>query len=579
MISIQTNVNSLIAQQNLNVNNKFQAHTIQQLTSGYRINSSGDDAAGLAVANQLRDNISQVTQGVANGNDAQAQLQIMDGGMNNISLILDRLQTLAAQSASSSFTGDRSVLNNEFQTDVQEINRQAQAIGLNTGGTFAKNLAVFLGGGQGTSATASFSNGTVNVNLSASTVDAQSLSLTGVQASNTTAGNIATPYDLSASSKTATSVTQIIAANALTSTTFNFNGPGFGAGFNGTPMPITVNLNGVQNTSELVTAINSAIQTAGQQATAAGGSFKAANITASIVTNSTGEQQLALSSSNAAFSVASGDVTASALMGSFSGPGVATGAVGGFTEVAGGATSLATVSPTGDISANDITFAGVAMAGSQNISINALDAAGNQHSLTVTLAVGTATVGAALQTINAALQSSDDSTLQQIAAVQTGNSANQTVNFLSTLPSFTVNVGADAAAAGGTADGFIGTGMVAASGTGATFQALQVGTGGTSDISTLQGATSAVSAVAAAVSALGSAQAAIGKGENQLNYAINLASSQITNFSAAESQIRDTDVAQQAANLTKAQTLQQASIAAMAQANSAPQAVLSLLKG
>ena len=50
MLSIQTNVNSLIAQENLNVNNQFQSRTIQQLTSGYRINSSGDDAAGLAVA-------------------------------------------------------------------------------------------------------------------------------------------------------------------------------------------------------------------------------------------------------------------------------------------------------------------------------------------------------------------------------------------------------------------------------------------------------------------------------------------------------------------------------------------------
>ena len=191
MISIQTNVNSLVAQQNLNVNNAFQANTVEQLTSGYRINRSGDDAAGLAVANQFRNNISEVTQGVANGNDAVAQLQIMDGGMSNISQILDRLQTLATQSASSSFTGDRTVLNKEFQTDVSEINRQAQAIGLNTGGTFAKNLAVYLGGGQGTSATSTLSNGTVSVNLSQSTVDAQSLGLKGVQATNGTA------YDLS----------------------------------------------------------------------------------------------------------------------------------------------------------------------------------------------------------------------------------------------------------------------------------------------------------------------------------------------------------------------------------------------
>ena len=98
-------------------------------------------------------------------------------------------------------------------------------------------------------------------------------------------------------------------------------------------------------------------------------------------------------------------------------------------------------------------------------------------------------------------------------------------------------------------------------------------------IDTQAGAQAAVAALAVAVQKLGAAQAAIGKGENQLSYAIDLAQSQITNFSAAESSIRDANVAQQAANLTKAQVLQQASIAAMAQANSAPQAILSLLRG
>ena len=119
MLSIQTNVNSLVAQENLNVNNEFQSKTIQQLTSGYRINSSGDDAAGLAVANQYRNSVSELTQGVANGNDGVAQLQIMDGGISNISQILDRLKTLATQAASSTFTGNLGVLNGEFQTDIQ----------------------------------------------------------------------------------------------------------------------------------------------------------------------------------------------------------------------------------------------------------------------------------------------------------------------------------------------------------------------------------------------------------------------------------------------------------------------------
>jgi len=73
-------------------------------------------------------------------------------------------------------------------------------------------------------------------------------------------------------------------------------------------------------------------------------------------------------------------------------------------------------------------------------------------------------------------------------------------------------------------------------------------------------------------------QGIVGAGENQLNYAVNLAQSQITNFSSAESQIRDANVAADAANLTKAQVLQQSSIAAMAQANAEPQAILKLLQ-
>src|ERR671922_563341 len=129
--SIQTNVNSLIAQENLRVNSNFQNMTIQRLTSGYRINQSGDDAAGLAVANKFRSDIAVLTQGVRNANDGLSTLQIIDGGINNISKLLDRARTLATQSATGTFTGDRSVLNSEFQSVLGEVDRQAQAIGLN----------------------------------------------------------------------------------------------------------------------------------------------------------------------------------------------------------------------------------------------------------------------------------------------------------------------------------------------------------------------------------------------------------------------------------------------------------------
>src|SRR5260370_41193000 len=104
-ISIQTNVTSLMAQENLSVNQLFQSRTIQRLTSGFRINSSGDDAAGLAVANKFRSDTTELKQGIRNANDGLRQLQIGDGGLNNISKSLDRLKTPATTSAANKFPG------------------------------------------------------------------------------------------------------------------------------------------------------------------------------------------------------------------------------------------------------------------------------------------------------------------------------------------------------------------------------------------------------------------------------------------------------------------------------------------
>jgi flagellin len=91
-------------------------------------------------------------------------------------------------------------------------------------------------------------------------------------------------------------------------------------------------------------------------------------------------------------------------------------------------------------------------------------------------------------------------------------------------------------------------------------------------------ALAALNSLATAVKNLGLVQGAVGSGENVLADAIGLANSQITNRSAAESRIRDADIAAQAANLTKTQTLEQSSVAALAQANAAPQALLKLLQ-
>src|SRR6202012_881111 len=91
----------------------FPTRRSSDLSSGYKINSSADDPAGLAVANQYAGQITELTAGVQNATDGVSTLQIADGGLSNISQILGRLQTLAAESASGTFQGNRATLNSE----------------------------------------------------------------------------------------------------------------------------------------------------------------------------------------------------------------------------------------------------------------------------------------------------------------------------------------------------------------------------------------------------------------------------------------------------------------------------------
>lgn len=188
--SINTNVASLQAQEYLRVSSEFQQKTINRVTSGLRIINSGDDAAGLAIANGFRSDRAVIGQGIRNANDGLSSLQTIDGGLNNISQLLDRARTLAAQSASGTFTGDRTVLDSEFQSVLNEIDRQSQSIGLNTGGIFAKNLNVFIGGGRGSTNAETISNGSVAVDLSTSTVDSRSLKLKGLQVTGASATDV-----------------------------------------------------------------------------------------------------------------------------------------------------------------------------------------------------------------------------------------------------------------------------------------------------------------------------------------------------------------------------------------------------
>ena len=311
--SINTNVTSLQAQNYLRINQNFQSSTINQVTSGLRIVNSGDDAAGLAIANGDRSNEAVLTQGIQNANDGLSSLQIADGGMSNISQLLDRARTLATQSASGAFTGDRGVLNSEFQSVLTEVNRQAQAIGLNQGGAFATNLGVFVGGGEASNGVSATSNGTVSVDLSQSTVDAASLGLQGVQASGVAGTDIGAGAGGTSLSSILSNSTNTASEATPGYTSFIIKGPGF----DGNGVSVSVNTANLGGTDDLVAAVNAAIGAAAGGGTQSATALKNANIVASTNVDSTGKTQLTFSSSTTAFQVQAGDQMSNAIMGNF----------------------------------------------------------------------------------------------------------------------------------------------------------------------------------------------------------------------------------------------------------------------
>src|SRR5271167_659710 len=130
--SINTNIASLEAQNNLSNTSMNLTKTLGRLSSGLKINSSADDAAGLAVANRDTADNDGLQVGISNAGDAISQLQVEDGAMTNISSLLDRALTLASQAASDTFQGSRTTLDNEFQTVMAEITRTAGSAGVQT---------------------------------------------------------------------------------------------------------------------------------------------------------------------------------------------------------------------------------------------------------------------------------------------------------------------------------------------------------------------------------------------------------------------------------------------------------------
>jgi flagellin len=127
MTVINTNVKALYTQAALKVSNRDSQVAMQQLSTGKRINSSKDDAAGLAIAARMSQNIQGLKQAVRNAGDAISMIQTAEGATQEITVMLQRMSELAVQSANSTYSADqRSYLDQEFQQLKQEIVRVSE---------------------------------------------------------------------------------------------------------------------------------------------------------------------------------------------------------------------------------------------------------------------------------------------------------------------------------------------------------------------------------------------------------------------------------------------------------------------
>ena len=146
--SVASNIASANAQANLQVTQIGLQRSLSRLSSGFRINNSGDDAAGLVAANSYRTDVAIINQGIRNANDGLSDLQVKDGALANVATLLDRLATLAAQAASGTTTDEsRATLDAEFADVIAEIDREVTVAELDTDSGFS--VFVSADGGDG----------------------------------------------------------------------------------------------------------------------------------------------------------------------------------------------------------------------------------------------------------------------------------------------------------------------------------------------------------------------------------------------------------------------------------------------
>jgi flagellin len=484
MSVINTNISSLTAQRNLMQSQASLSTSMQRLSSGLRINSAKDDAAGLAISERMTTQIRGSNQAARNANDGISLAQTAEGDLAQIGNNLQRMRELAVQSANATnSTSDRAALDGEVQALSAEIDRAAQNSSFN--GT--KLL-------DGSFTAQKFQVGANNTANDSITID---------QIASTRTGSLGASY-----SATVTSAAPANAGFAATDLTIN----GVAVGATTAAMDTKSSVGNAYSAIAKASAIN-ALST---------------GVTASVNVNTK------LGANQTAFTATTDDLAL------------------------------------GDLKINGVNIGAVVGAGTAAAQGTALASAINLQSAATGVTASAATGGAL--TLTAA-----DGRNIDVAFAGAGNTARTgltagtysgTITLSST--STTGFVLADGGSTTGAANLGVTMGSKAATQTGTALSVI--------DINTVSGAKAAIDSIDSALKSVNSSRASLGAYQNRFASVVTSLQTTGENLSASRSRIQDADFAAETANLSRAQVLQQAGTAMVAQANQLPQGVLALLR-
>jgi flagellin len=571
---INHNIAALNTYRQLNTASTNQSKSMEKLSSGLRINRAGDDAAGLAISEKMRGQIRGLDQASKNSQDGISMIQTAEGALNETHDILQRMRELATQAANDTNVGsDRTEIQKEINQLSSEINRIGNTTEFNTKsllkGDGKTNLTATglanISGNLTNGAEKSTTEATQTVTLSAAAVaaDTAKFTLNGVQLTAT-----------------------------FTASGSNGGVAGDNKGYGVTATTANVALDASADATNGAAGLRDAFQKMIDANDTLRGNYKVTGTGADITISAV---------KGGAFEGAAGNMAAFAKTGTGMGTAAAVANAGTTTNAVQSSKTLDFSSVDTVAEAKDMVGKGLTINGTQIEFYNANDGAYTGNALGVDIS----------DAIEASAGSNDEALAKAIAdqVKIDGVTLTQSTNTVVVKAATAGKAGDSISIAdGGVQDDFKATfqvgankdqsftidikdmrsealGITAKSGT-TGFTSSNNVTDGTSstnqeaalDVSSFTSATAAIDTINKAIESVSSERSKLGAFQNRLEHTINNLNASSENLTAAESRIRDVDMAKEMMNQTKNSILSQAAQAMLAQANQQPQGVLQLLR-